>query len=257
MHPIADKLLAILSFTLGNLVFVVRELEVLAPGVNIDGLAEVLGGHHGALDVPAGTALAPWGIPADFTRLSGLPESKVHRVFLLIDLIGADVLTGPDFKVVNRLAGQLSIVLELPGPVVNVAVLLVGIALVDQAADEFNDVGDVFRCPRMQGRRLNIDGCRVLHEGIDVLLCQLGHRNALLVGRLDHLVINVGKVGDVVHLVALKFQVAPHCVKSNCRTGIADVNVIVNRRATDIHVNNAWMQRLKLFFFPGQRIINC
>ena len=69
--------------------------------MNINGLAEVLGGHHGALNVPTGTALTPWGIPTDFTGLSGLPESKVHRVFLLIDLIGADVFAGPNFKVIN------------------------------------------------------------------------------------------------------------------------------------------------------------
>ena len=42
----------------GDLVFVVREHEVFAAGVEVEGLAEEFGGHGGALDVPAGAAFA-------------------------------------------------------------------------------------------------------------------------------------------------------------------------------------------------------
>src|SRR5699024_5796945 len=119
VHPVADEGLAGRRLALGNFIFVVGEFKVLTTGVNIQGLTEVLRGHYRALDMPAGTALAPWGIPADFTRLGRFPEGEVHRVFLFANLVGADVFTGTNFQVVNRLPRQLTVVGKLPRPVVN------------------------------------------------------------------------------------------------------------------------------------------
>src|ERR1017187_6739877 len=53
---------------LGDLRFVVRKDQVVAAPVNVDGMTERAGGHHGALDVPAGPALPPRARPA---RLAG------------------------------------------------------------------------------------------------------------------------------------------------------------------------------------------
>ena len=53
---------------LGDLRFVVRIDEIVAAAVNVDGVAERAGRHHGAFDVPAGAPKAPGARPA---RLAG------------------------------------------------------------------------------------------------------------------------------------------------------------------------------------------
>ena len=68
VHPVAGEGLAGGAFGLGDLVFVVREHEVFAAGVEVEGVAEELGGHGGALDVPAGAAGAERGVPGVLRR---------------------------------------------------------------------------------------------------------------------------------------------------------------------------------------------
>ena len=58
VHPVAGEGLAGGALGLGDLVFVVREHEVFAAGVEVEVVAEEFSGHGGALDVPAGAAAA-------------------------------------------------------------------------------------------------------------------------------------------------------------------------------------------------------
>ena len=60
------------------------------------------------------------------------------------------------------------------------------------------------------------------------------HRGALLLAFFDELVINIGDVGDIVDLVAAVFQIAAQRIKDDHRARIADVDIVVNRRAADI-----------------------
>src|SRR4029077_15161872 len=69
---------------LRDLVLVVREDEILAAAVHVEGLAEVLHRHRGALDMPAGPAVAPRALPAGPAWLVLLPEGEVERVALAV-----------------------------------------------------------------------------------------------------------------------------------------------------------------------------
>ena len=53
---------------LGDLVFVVREDQVEAAGMDVEDLPEIALAHRGALDVPAGAAAAPGRVPAGLVR---------------------------------------------------------------------------------------------------------------------------------------------------------------------------------------------
>src|SRR5215211_8919842 len=73
-----------------------REDEVEAAAVDLELGAEVLLGHHGALDVPARPATAPGRVPPGvLPRLVRLPEREVAGVLfervglLLFDLVEA------------------------------------------------------------------------------------------------------------------------------------------------------------------------
>jgi len=82
MHPEAREGLAGERFGLGDFVFVMREDQVDAAGVDIERGAEVLDGHHGAFDVPAGPPVADRRVPEMLLRLARFPEHEIERVFL-------------------------------------------------------------------------------------------------------------------------------------------------------------------------------
>src|SRR6185503_19243649 len=82
VHPDVGELAARGTAGLGNFVFVVRELEVDSAAMDVEMFAELLRRHGGALDVPAGTALAPIRGPGRFAGLRGFPQHEVERIAL-------------------------------------------------------------------------------------------------------------------------------------------------------------------------------
>src|SRR5690242_4144170 len=61
---------------LRNLILVMRENEVEAAAVDVDGLAKVGADHRRAFDMPAGTAPPPRRIPADHAVGTRLPQDE-------------------------------------------------------------------------------------------------------------------------------------------------------------------------------------
>src|SRR5687768_9711443 len=97
---------------LGELVLVVREAEVETAPVDLELRAEVLLRHRRALDVPAGAAPAPGGIPGRvLLRLRRLPEREVARIFLQVARLLRDhvVQLRPRQRSVFRKAGDAEI----------------------------------------------------------------------------------------------------------------------------------------------------
>jgi hypothetical protein len=84
VHPIAGKCLAAEGFGLCNLILVMRKNEVGPSGVNVEGLAQVLGSHHRTLDVPARPARTYFAFPERLPGLGGLPQDKIADVGLLV-----------------------------------------------------------------------------------------------------------------------------------------------------------------------------
>ena len=84
MAPESGKRPAGCRFRLGDLVLVVREDEVDAAAMDVEGLAKEIQRHRGALQVPAGPAAPPRRVPRrarpfvfGFCRL---PKSEILRV---------------------------------------------------------------------------------------------------------------------------------------------------------------------------------
>src|SRR5579863_6103457 len=75
---------------LGDLVLVVREDEVEAAAVDVEGLAQGLLAHRRALDVPARPAAPPRALPPGLLRRGRLPQYKVAGVLL----VGGDLDPG-------------------------------------------------------------------------------------------------------------------------------------------------------------------
>ena len=206
--------------------------------------------------MPARPSCPPRGIPVDFPWLSRLPQGKIQRIFFFSHFILTNVLTGPDFQRVQRLPGKGAVVGKLTGPVVNVAGSFIRVALLNQGFNHFNNSRNIFRCPRVQGGRLHVERRRIGHKRRNVFFSQFRDGNPLFGRRFDHFVINIGKVRNIINLVAFKLQVAAHCIKGHNTPGIPDVNVIVHRWPTHIHIHHAWGQGRKFFFLAGQGVIN-
>src|SRR3546814_15659067 len=66
-----------------DLVRVVREDQVGAADVDVEGLAEIVRAHRRAFDVPAGSPPAPRTVPARCIGIRGLPEDEIRRILLV------------------------------------------------------------------------------------------------------------------------------------------------------------------------------
>ena len=84
VQPGAHELLAGGGFALRDFVFVVRKGEIDAAGVNIERVAQILHGHRGALDVPAGASRPDPRLPEMLAGFRRLPQREIARVVLFV-----------------------------------------------------------------------------------------------------------------------------------------------------------------------------
>ena len=122
VHPVPRKGAAVGTFALGDLVFVVREDQILAACVDIDGLAQMPARHGAALNVPARTSLAVGAVPVRFARLRGLPHGKIRGVLFQIAVHLAAKRAVAAFKVLQHQMGKLAVFLEFLSAEIHVAV---------------------------------------------------------------------------------------------------------------------------------------
>ena len=217
------------GFALRDLVFVVREHEVFAAGVEVEAVAEVLHGHGGALDVPAGTAAADGRIPGGFAGLGGLPEGEVAGGVLLV-LVEIDARAV--FHAAEVFLAELAVVGEGGEAEVPAAVFgLVGGAGGGQALDERDHAVDVLGGAGHLLRALDAQGVHVLKKGLLEVGRVLADGHAGGGGVADDLVVDVGDVHDVVDGDAEQLEGAAENVDLQEGAEVADVAVVVDRGA--------------------------
>ena len=109
---------------------------------------------------------------------------------------------------------------------------------------------------RMNGGRMDSQGQGVFEVLVDKAVAQFLDGDALLVGALDHLIVDVGKVLAERNVVTSVFEVAAQCIKSYERAGISQVEVVIYRRAASVELDFALLHRDEFFFHSCQRIKN-
>src|SRR3989475_4970563 len=82
VHPRARPLHAPGTLADHRLALVVRELEIDATSVDVEGRSEILVRHRVALDVPSWPSVAPRTRPRRFVPFRFLPEREVERILL-------------------------------------------------------------------------------------------------------------------------------------------------------------------------------
>ncbi len=244
------------AFALGDLVLVVRELQVGSAAVDVEALAQRGAAHGRAFDVPAGTSGAEGTVPLGLGRLLGLggfPQHEVKRIVLALQ--HGHALAGA--QLVQRLARKLAVARELAHRVVHVAAAaLVGQALVLQPADQGQHLRHVFGGTRLDGRGLDAQPADVLVHGGDHLVGQLADGDAALDRAADDLVVDVGDVAHVGHAQTAAPEPALHHVEGHHHPGMADVAQVVDRHAAHVHAHMAGLDRGKVFQCTRQRVVD-
>ena len=167
-----------------------REGIVDAAAVDIQIFAEMLDADARALDVPAGIADAPRGVPLEGLILElGLrePENEV----ILIALVGVllDALTHADGKVLLLMVVEDIVFFQLGRVKIDIAARKIGIALVQQRLDHMNVFRDAVRGRLHDVRPLDVQLGAVGKEGVGIELCDLHDGLVLAARALEHLVL--------------------------------------------------------------------
>ena len=259
VQPVAHEALATLGeiggVALGNLVLVVRELQVGPAAVDVELPAQQLGGHGRALQVPARAPRTEGPLPAGLGRFLGLgslPEHEVERIFLA----GSHGHALAGTQVVERLAAQAAVAGKAPDPKERVPVATaVGVAVLFQQAHQIQHLRHVVGGTRLQVRALDAERGLVLMHGGNEAAGEAGERLAVLDGTTDDLVVDVGDVAHVGDLVATRAQPALHHVEGHQHPRMADVAVVVDRHAADIQPHPPRFEGLEVFLATGQGVV--
>ncbi len=237
---------------LRDLVLVVREDEVHAAGVEVDGLAEVTHRQSGALEVPAWPSLAEPRLPEDVAvrGVPGLPEREVLDVLLVV-LVRRHAPARACLQVREVEVAELPVRrerrdLEVDRPVRR----LVGGALREELLDELDHLLDRVRVRRARhdGRALDPQRVEVLQEQVEVERRELVERLLLLLRALDRLVVHVGDVHDVAHGQPLPLERPAEEVVEQERPQVSYVDAVVDRRAAGVEGDLPRGERDEVFF---------
>jgi len=240
--PARERRAAVRALALSDLVLVVRELQVDAAGVDVDGGAQVRLGHRRALDVPARTAAAPGRVPAGQVVGGRLPQHEVAG----IALVRRHFDTRAGQHVVRVAARELAVAGEAGHREQHVAFRGIGMAVGDQALDHRDDLRDVLGCLRLDvGRELAIDTQRghVLAVGGGVLVGDRGDRGAEFLRRRVDLVVHVGDVARVAQAAETAAQQRSQHPEHDRPARVADMHVVVDRGPAHIHGRAGGIER--------------
>ena len=253
MHPGVGKSLVPSAGSLSALVLMVREGEVGSATVNVDRHTQITVHHGGALGMPAGTALAPRGIPHGLAGLGGLPQSEVEGIALVFVLLDARA----HHQVVDIATRDLAIGGVAAHGKVHVAVIGgVGMALLDQGLDHADHGTDLFGRAGANIGIEHVGGAHNADELVGKLACHLGSSATLLVGALDDLIVHVGKILRKGHLKTLGHEPTANDVEANKGTGVANVDIVVDGGAAHVHADLALFDRCELFLFMRGAVID-
>ena len=202
------------------------EHQVVAAAVQVEAVAEQAQAHGDALDVPAGPARAPRRRPGRLARLGRLPQGEVERVFF--GFVHLHPGPGPRAEVVEAAMHQVAVAGDLPDPQVHPRGRGIGLAPGHQALHEVDHLVHPLGGP---GALVGGQHAERLH-GLDVDRVppggQLGLGEALPVGPLDDLVVDVGDVGHVMHVEPPPLEVAAEDVVGESPAGVAQVGLVVH-----------------------------
>ena len=151
--------------------------------------------------------------------------------------------------------GKFPVCTELFRAVINVAVHIIGIPLINQGLNDLNDGVYILRRSGMHGRGADSQSLCVRIVFRDILVGQLLDRNTKLVCLIDHLIVNICEILHKFNRIALILQIAAQGIEQDKRPRVSNMEKVIHSGPAGIHPDLAGLNRDELLFFPGQGII--
>ena len=266
MHPPVAPLVPQIAFGLGDLIGVMGECVVNAAAVDVQILAQVLHGDAAALNVPAGITHTPGGIPFQglvFKLGFGKPEDKVVAVALVGVFL--DTFAYADIQIVGVEVIEHVVALQLRGVEIDVSAGKIGITGVHEPGNDFDVLVNTVGGRLHYVRPLDVELAAVLEEGVGIKLRNLHHALVLASGALEHLVFALVRIGgqvsyirdvhDALDRVSDITQILLQHVFHDIGAEIADVGIVIDRRAAGVHLDDVRMVRDEQLFLPACRVV--
>ena len=220
VHPDLGEAVARGRAGLGDLVLVVRKLQVEAAAVDVEMRAEERHRHGGALDVPARSPLAPWRVPGRLAGLGVLPQHEIE--WIALGLVDLDPGTGAQIR--QPLAGEPAVALELRHRIHDIAVRgEVGVAARDELLDHGDDGREVFGGARLEIRAHDPERIAILVHRGDESRRESADRLAVRSGAVDDPVVDIRDIAHVRDAVARgaasissRHQTRSSCARARC-----------------------------------------
>jgi len=252
VEPVLREGFARGALGLGDLVFVVRKDQVLPAPVDIKGLAEEVGAHDGAFNVPPRPSLPPGAVPPGLPFLARLPEGEIEGVLLFLARSDA----GPRHHLVEIAARKFAVAPEVLHGEIHVATGHgVGQPVADQSVDQADHARDVLRGPGCHVGRLDAELPHVAVVLGDVAFGDLPKLHPLPVGPRDDLVVDVGEILDVVDPVPAVAQIAGDDVEVDGRARMADVAGVVDRDSAGVDPHLAVLYGNEILLPASQGVV--
>ena len=198
--------------------------------MDIEGLAEDPTTHRRALNVPTRTPLSPRARPTRFARLGRLPKGKVARRTF-------STSRPPTFALlfVGRSVAQTTVLGILRHVEKYIPIGRISEPLGDELFDKGDDLADAVCRARHSVDLVDPQGLEIRNVIGRHLRRQLKHRDPLLSGPYDQLIIHIGDVDDPSHLVAAVGQIAFDGIEDHRSDHVSNVGLGIDGRAAQIH----------------------
>ena len=250
MQPVARKAIA-RCMRLRQLVFMVWKDKIRPAAMDIKAFAQIFAAHGRAFDMPARPPFAPGAGPADFAGFCRFPERKIQRVTLGLARCHARAA----LQVVDIAAGERAVFRQRTHVKIDVAASGIGMAAVDDALHQRDDIANMLRHARMLVCRQHVQRSGVFKISGDIFFRQRFGVHAFLRGALDDLIVNIGKVLYKGHIPAAPLEIAADGIEYHQRPRIAEVDIVVCRRSAAVNANLPWLQGHEFLFFPVLRVV--
>ncbi len=212
---------------LGNFVFVVREDQIDAAAVEVEGFTEIFANHRRAFEVPARASFPPGRGPEIFAILgaAGLPEHEVaDTLFFVFIGIGALGLGATELELTFVEVGEFSVFRKRSDVEIDRAVLRgIGVAFFDELLDHGDLLRDVLDGTGLDVRRQTLELIAVVVEFFRPKAGELRECLTRALGFADGFVVHIRKVAHVERSQATRFQSAAEDILEHKSAEITDM----------------------------------
>ena len=209
--------------------------------------------HGRAFDMPARTAgrVRERVFPSRLVRAARLPQHEIGRVAL----VGSHLDPRTGDHVFHAAARQRAIGRHRRHAEQHMTLGRIGVSAIDQRLDHVDHIADEFGRTRLVIRRQRAKRRHILMETFNRIVAQPVDTDAALGRTGDDLVVDIGDVPDIGHLRIEPPQQPHKNVEHHDGTGVADMNPVIDRRPAGIDPHMRRIQRDKVLFAAGQRVV--